>query len=295
MFVQSIEKAAQFTRPIHSIIRTYAGKKIIPGAATLFFVNEEGYAITCKHVAGLLSSSDNLNKQYSQFKTERDKLPKNSQFKRNLKGLELKYKYTDETIIQVKNTFIDCVDSMSGFTMHFHPKHDLAIIKFNDYKNLRYVSHAVFLKDSSTIRQGEFLCRLGFPFPEFTNFKFNESTDDIEWTKEGITASPRFPIEGMVTRFLVDENKLFGIELSTPGLKGQSGGPLFNKNGIVYGMQSSTKHLHLGFDIMNKEIMVNNTIKKVSDYSFIHLGQCIHVDTIKEFLKEKNVKYYEQE
>ena len=262
MFIQSIEKAAQFTRPIHSIIRTYAGKKIIPGAATLFFVNEEGYAITCKHVIELLAASDNLNKQYNHFKTERDKLPRDGQFKRNLKGLEIKNKYTDESIIQVKNTFVDCVDSMSGFTWHLHPKHDLAILKFNDYKNLRYSDHAVFVKDSSTIKQGQFLCRLGFPFPEFTNFRFNEVSDDIEWTKEGITASPRFPIEGMVTRFLGDENKLFGIELSSPGLKGQSGGPLFDKDGIVYGMQFSTKHLHLGFDMVNKEIMVNNTLKK---------------------------------
>ncbi|MGZ5219279.1 MAG: S1 family peptidase [Chitinophagaceae bacterium] len=295
MFVQSIEKAAQFTRPIHSIIRTYAGKKIIPGAATLFFVNGEGYAITCKHVIDLLAASDNLNKQYSHFKTERDKLPRDGQFKRNLKGLELKNKYTEESIVQVKNTFVDCVDSMSGFTWHVHPKYDLAILKFNDYKNLFYRDHAVFVKDSSTIKQGEFICRLGFPFPEFTNFRFNEISDDIEWTKEGITASPRFPIEGMVTRFLADENKLFGIELSTPGLKGQSGGPLFNKDGIVYGMQFSTKHLHLGFDIVEKEIITNNRSKKVSDYSFLHLGQCIHVDIIKEFLKEKNVKYYEQE
>lgn len=295
MFIQSIEKAAQFTRPIHSIIRTYGGKKIIPGAATLFFVNEEGYAVTCKHVIELLAASENLNKQYSSFKTERDKLSRDGQFKRNLKGLELKYKYTEESLVQVKNTFVDCVDAMSGFTWHLHPKHDLAILKFNDYKSLRYNEHAVFLKDSSTIRQGEFLCRLGFPFPEFTNFKFNESVDDIEWTQEGITGSPRFPMDGMVTRFLADESGLFGIELSTPGLKGQSGGPLFNKEGIVYGMQFSTKHLHLGFDLIDKEIVSNNKTKKVSDYSFLHLGQCIHVDTIKAFLKEKQVKYYEQE
>ena len=295
MFVQSIEKAAQFTRPIHSIIRTYTGKKIIPGAATLFFVNEEGYAITCKHVIELLAASDNLNKQFSAFKTERDKLLKDGQFKRNLKGLELKYKYAAESIIQVKNNFVDCVDSMSGFTWHLHPKHDLAILKFNDYKNLCYQQHAIFLKDSSTIKQGQFLCRLGFPFPEFTNFKFNETNDDIEWTNEGVTASPRFPIEGMVTRFLAEEkNKLFGIELSTPGLKGQSGGPLFDKEGIVYGMQFSTKHLHLGFDMVDKEIVTNNKTKKVSDYSFLHLGQCIHADTIKEFLNEMKVKYYEE-
>ena len=295
MFVESIEKAAQFTRPIHSIIRTYAGKKIIPGAATLFFVNEEGYAVTCKHVIELLAASENLNKQYSHFKTERDKLARDGNFKKHLKGLELKYKYTEESLVQVKNTFVDCVDSMSGFTWHLHPKHDLAILKFNDYKSLRYNEHAIFLKDSSSTRQGEFLCRLGFPFPEFTNFKFNEANDDIEWTQEGITASPRFPIDGMVTRFLADENGLYGIELSTPGLRGQSGGPLFNKGGIVYGMQFSTKHLHLGFDLIDKEIVSNNKLKKVSDYSFLHLGQCINADTIKAFLKEKNVKYYEQE
>ena len=143
------------------------------------------------------------------------------------------------------------------------------------------------------MRQGEFLCRLGFPFPEFSNYIFNDATDDIEWSKEGIAASPRFPIEGMVTRFLGDESKVYGIELSTPGLKGQSGGPLFNKDGIVYGMQFSTKHLHLGFDIVDKEIISGNQAKKVSDYSFLHLGQCIHVEIIKEFLREKNVKYDE--
>jgi Trypsin-like peptidase domain len=293
MFIDAIEKASQFTRAIHSIIRTYGGKKIMPGAGTLFFVNEDGYAVTCKHVAELLINSEKLNKQYGDFKSERDKLSKGGQIKQKMKGLELKYKYTNESIIQIKNMFVDCVDFMSGFTSHLHPKYDLAILKFNDYKTLRYTGHAVFLKDPSAIKQGELLCRLGFPFPEFSNYKFNEATDDIEWTQEGIISSPRFPFDGMVTRFLADENKLYGIELSTPGLRGQSGGPLFNKDGIVYGMQFSTKHLHLGFDLVDKEIISNNQLKKVSDYSFLHLGQCIHVEVIKEFLKEKAVKYYE--
>ena len=293
MFVEAIEKAAQFTRAIHSIIRTYGGKKIIPGAGTLFFVNDEGFAVTCKHVAEILISADKLNKQYFNFKADRNKLRADNSYKQNLKGLELKYNYNPASIIQVKNNFVDCVDRISGFTAHLHPKYDLAILKFNDYGMLRYQKAAVFLKDSSCIRQGEFLCRLGFPFPEFSNYSFNEATDDIEWSGEGITASPRFPIEGMVTRFLGDESKVYGVELSTPGLKGQSGGPLFNKDGIVYGMQFSTKHLHLGFDIVDKEIISNNQAKKVSDYSFLHLGQCIHVEVIKEFLREKSVKYDE--
>ena len=81
--------------------------------------------------------------------------------------------------------------------------------------------------------------------------------------------------------------------MSTPGLRGQSGGPLFDDKGTVYGMQFSTKHLHLGFDLINKEILVENKPIKISDYSFLHLGQCVHVDVIKEFLKEKSVSFHE--
>ncbi|MEP6845735.1 MAG: trypsin-like peptidase domain-containing protein [Panacibacter sp.] len=294
MFIKAIEEAANFTRAIHTILRTYAGKQIIPGAATIFFVNEEGYAITCKHVIELLATSDKLVKHYANFKTERDKLPRDAKYQRNLKGLELKYKFNPETEIQVKNTFVDCVDYMSGVTWHLHPKYDLAILKFDNFKNLLYKNYAVFKKDTSQVKQGKYLCRLGFPFPEFTNFKYTEATDDIEWTTTGINSSPRFPLEGMITRFLVDDNKVFGIEMSTPGLRGQSGGPLFDQDGIIYGMQFATKHLHLGFDLIDKEILINNKVKKVSDYSFIHLGQCIHVDAIKEFLREKQVNFYEE-
>lgn len=294
MFIESIEVTSQFTRAIHSITRTYEGKQIVPGSSTLFFVNEDGYAITCKHIIDLLAAAETVNKKHLDFSKERDKLPRDAKFKRNLKGLELKYSYKDDTIIQIKNTFMNCVDSMSGFTWHTHPKYDLAILKFNDFKKIAYTGHATFIKDSTKIQQGKFLCRLGFPFPEFTNFKYNESTDDIEWTREGVFDTPRFPNEGMITRHLGDEGKIYGIEMSTPGLRGQSGGPLFDEKGLVYGMQFSTKHLHLGFDMENKEIMIQGKIKKISDYSFIHLGQCIHVNTIIEFLKEKGVKYYEE-
>lgn len=190
---------------------------------------------------------------------------------------------------------MDCVDAMASFTYHTHPRYDLAILKFNEYNTLHYQDYTVFKRKAADIKQGEFLCRLGFPFPEFTNYTFNEAADDIEWTTTGIDHSPRFPIEGMMTCFLAEENQLFGIEISTPGLKGQSGGPLFNKGGIVCGMQFSTKHLHLGFYLKGKEMLVNNTIKKVSDYSFIHLSQCIHAETIKAFLRKKNVRFYEEE
>lgn len=81
------------------------------------------------------------------------------------------------------------------------------------------------------------------------------------------------------------------VELSTPGLRGQSGGPLFDKDGLVYGMQSCTISLPLGFDQENREINVKGVKKKVNDYSFIHLGRCVTVELLKEFMDANGVKY----
>lgn len=294
MFIQAIEKAAAFTRPIHNISRTYAGKNLIPGAATLFFVNDEGYAVTCKHVIDMLANAEHINNNYNSFRQERQTISASPKHRQLLKGLELKYNLKPDSAIQSKNNFVDIVDTMSGFTWHTHPTLDLAILKFNDFNKILYKKPAVLLGDDSKIKQGKFLCRLGFPFAEFSNYQYNQATDDIEWTQTGLQVSPMFPLEGMITRFLGDANNgIMGIEMSTPGLRGQSGGPLFDQNGIVYGMQFSTKHLHLGFDLIDKEIMTDQGIKKISDYSFLHLGQCIHVNVIKAFLKEHHVRFNE--
>jgi hypothetical protein len=295
MFVKAIQKAAQFTRPLHTISRNFDSQKIIPGAATLFFINEEGYAITAKHVAELLNQSEQIAQNYQAYSDEKSKLSLDNSGIDQSKALQTKYKILEHSTIQIKNSFIDCVDKMTGFTTHLHSKYDLAILKFEGFNSLHCKEFAIFKKDTSQIQPGKFLCRLGFPFPEFTNYKYNEESDQIEWTQEGIKTSPRFPIEGMVTRFTGDvKGVINGIEMSTPGLRGQSGGPLFDENGLVCGMQSRTNHLHLGFDIENKEIMSKGQNKLVNDYSFLHLGICIHVDVIKEFLKEHQVKFYEE-
>ncbi|HRN80209.1 MAG TPA: serine protease [Ferruginibacter sp.] len=294
MFANAIEKVARFTRPLHTIMRTYQSKQVIPGSATLFFVNKEGYAVTCKHVIEMLAQAERINLNYRQFTEEKNQLQlSGAKDDEQVTQLAARFHIHEATVIQMLNTFVDCVDYMSGFTWHLHPTLDLAILKFNDFNKVHYQECATFIKDAHQIRQGNFLCRLGFPFPEFSNFIYHEDRDDIEWTNAR-PVSPRFPIEGMVTRFLADPNGLYGIELSTPGLRGQSGGPLFNSDGLVCGMQFSTKHLHLGFDMVNTDIMINNVVQKVSDYSFLHLGQCIHADAIKTFLRQHGVKYYEE-
>lgn len=293
-FSDAIERVAKFTRPIQTITRTYGSTVVEPGAATLFFVNEHGTAVTCKHVAEIVLQADAVNQQYQKFVEEKKKLPMSGKYNRKLRELEQKYGYKAGVTSQIKNIFVDCVDTFAGAEAFLHPTADVAILQFKGFSKLLYEGYASFKKSSSTIRQGDAFCRLGYPFPEFSNFQYNASGDDIEWTSAGKPNTPRFPTDGIVTRFLLGATGTKeGIEMSTPGLRGQSGGPLFDASGIIYGMQSQTKHLHLGFDIKDQEIFANGKKIIVSNHPFLHLGACVHLDVIKAFLAEKSIKYYE--
>jgi hypothetical protein len=258
----------------------------------LFFINELGDAITCKHVAWLIAQASQVNKQYSTFKETVAQI--SAKKKRERRELEQRYKYGPDVTVQIKNMFIGCVEKLGKTDIIFHPTEDLAIIQFRDAGKLLYSGHAVFLKNPESIKQGKQLCRLGYPFPEFTNFAYDANKDDIIWTDGGRPNTPQFPLDGMVTRMILKDGSVVGVEISQPGLKGQSGGPLFDSRGTIYGMQSSTHHLHLGFDIKDAEVRIGGKRKKVSDHAFMHLGNCVHVDVITSFLKEKKVKFYEE-
>jgi Trypsin-like peptidase domain len=296
MFVNAIDKIQQFTRPVHTIIRYYQNSFIQPGAATLFFVNEEAVAITCKHVLQQLLNEYGINNHYANFKAEKKLLGTkiDGQYKKKLKDLEAKYNFTStDSVAQLKNNLVNCTDS-SNYDYIPHPTLDLAIIKFKNVTQKHYTSYATFLKDGNQIKQGKYLCRFGFPFAEFTNFQYDSDNDEIGFNSTGIISSPSFPIDGIVTRHVSDGQNIVGVEMSTPGLRGQSGGPLFDTNGLICGMQSETVQYHMGFDEQKIEIISKGKRSNTINHSFLNVGRCVHVDAIKDFLKLNGVKYYEE-
>lgn len=298
MYVKAIEEISKFTRPIHTIVRYYGNGFVTPWAASLFFVNDQGIAITCKHVADNLINQDSLNKHYQAFKKEKDALGKkiDGKYKKGFAALESRYNFKhQETVIQIQNRIMNSFDTISGFDCISHPTLDLAILKFKGFTKCIYTSHAVFVNDKNKTKQGKSLCRLGYPFAEFNNFQYEVDIDDIEFTNTGNMVTPTFPLDGIITRNIsgVDGN-IWGIEMSTPGLKGQSGCPLFDSDGLIYGMQSATSHLHLGFDIKGKEIISEGKKIKLNVQPLLHVGYCIHVDIIKDFLRLHNIDFLEE-
>ena len=294
MFVDAVSKATQFTRPILFIARTYRSETVIPGLATLFFVNDSGSAITCRHVAEQILQSDTINENYQNFTAavSAAKTANPYNYKKEIRQLEKQFGYQNGVTVNMKCQFSRVPSPIRDVTIHIHPVYDLSILQFHDFQDLNYEPGNIFLlENEDEIRQGKSLCRLGFPFPEFSNFAYNSAADNIEWTSAP-SQVPCFPIDGIVTRHIGNENgEIFGIEMSTPGLRGQSGGPLFDRDGRIFGMQFATQHLHLGFDMEEAPMVINGERKIIHNQPFLHVGQCLHIHVIKDFLDQHHIPY----
>ncbi len=103
---------------------------------------------------------------------------------------------------------------------------------------------------------------------------------------------PLFPLEGMFTRELILPTALGVspppfplkmIETSSPGLRGQSGGPIFDLDGTIWAIQSMTAHLELGFTPRVQGVGV--------EHQFLNVGMGVHVETILGLLNEAGVSY----
>ncbi|MGH7626695.1 MAG: trypsin-like peptidase domain-containing protein [Gemmatimonadaceae bacterium] len=294
MFTKAIEIASQFTRPIHMVLRNYGSSTPWAGAGTLFVVNSDGWALTCRHIAAILVDAEKVNAKYRAFSAEADAIKGNKKERLLRKALENKYGYTSKTVAEIRVAFVDCVDPMLGFTVFPHPDAttDAALIRFDGFKSLGVTTFPTLAKNGSDLKQGKHLCRLGFPFPEFNNFAYDSKLDCTSWTAVGRTRTPRFPMDGMVTRHLASAaGQVVGFEMSTPGLRGQSGGPAFDFDGCVWGMQFATNHLDLDFDV-DTDVLRSGTRKKVHDSAFLHVGQCVHVDVLTAFMSAHGVTFH---
>lgn len=293
MFVKAIEEVAGYTKAIHLIQRVWGANRIVPGSATLFFVNSDGWALTCAHVAKSFIDGQKIAVKFDAFREERSQIPADRNQKNATNQLERKYGYKPGETVELHTRLLDCVEGDLKLDIQIHGSLDLALLHFGKVSRIMCDNFPVFGRDSAELKQGMSICRLGFPFPEFSNYAYNPLTDGIGWTNQGQELTPRFPIDGMLTRHVADATgKIIAFELSTPGIRGQSGGPAFDTRGRVWGMQSLTRHLDLDFDI-DVEVQRGTKVKRVQDSAFLHVGGCIHIDPIKEFMREHGVKFTE--
>jgi hypothetical protein len=76
------------------------------------------------------------------------------------------------------------------------------------------------------------------------------------------------------------------LETSSPALKGQSGGPIFDVDGNIYAVVAKNLTLPLGF---KGEVEING--QKFEENQFINVGIGVHAQTIVTLLNKHKIKF----
>ncbi len=283
MFADACAKAMQYTKPM--IISTaLVDGTVESGFATFFMINREGWGVTAAHCVQCLM----------QQHTDQGRMHEVDNF--NAAHPDEKKSYDPKWLRTHAILWGGAGNARVEEFKIFGPQ-DLAFIKFTGLPPNFVKDYPVF-KDPASVRQGMSVCRLGFPFMKVkTEFIPAENRFNLEIN--GGAGFQCFPYDGMVTRIVhkvqVDANgrpmeprpngpPIQFIECSTPGLVGQSGGPIIDRNGFVVGLQSQTNNVPLGFG--DKQVD-----GKYMPEQFINLGMGVHVSTIIQQMKELGISY----
>ena len=162
---------------------------------------------------------------------------------------------------------------------------DIAIGKIRGFEKKYVPNFPEFKNPTINFDVGEYLCKLGFPFYKIVP-KFDEVKKVFQLPPNTLPI-PLFPIEGMFARtHLVKQKKLSAefVETSSPGLRGQSGGPTFDTEGRIWAMQSRTIHYPLGFSPAAPN-------QRNKEHQFLNCGLGTHSNTIINFFKHSKVNF----
>lgn len=283
MFKDAIKKNNNYIKTIVNGYKTPYSDELYGGIGTVMVINKDGWVLTCRHIAENIIAADKIMNVYQNIKEEliNNKVPPKKIYK--------KYGIDEDSAVIFRNVFLNLIDSWKGMQIFMHEYLDLALIKFDNPGIIFCDKFPIFAKENA--ESGEYLCRLGFPYSEINCFSYNHVTKDIAIKKDFDSNFQAFPLDGMLTRILIDDNnKISLFEMTNAALTGQSGGPIFNKEGNVVGIQIGNASKDTGLDIETK-LRRNNKEIDVKQYNFTNFGIGINVSTIKEFLDKHEVKY----
>lgn len=283
MFKDAIKKNLECVKPMATAYKTPYSDELITNMFSIFLINEEGWALTTKNVVNNIIAAENIHNTYEKVKEEltANKVPPKKIYK--------KYNIKENDAVILKNVFLNTLESWDSLKIFTHEYLDLALIKFENPKGFSCEKFPIFAKINPV--QGESLCRLGYPYPEFSVFRYDYVSKDLLLNRVIEYGLQVFPIDGMLTRYVVDEKKNLSLfELSNSAFIGHTGGPIINTKGEIVGIQMTTAYKDTYSDI-NANIKREQKNIAVNQYNFMPVSLCINVETIKEFLDRYNVEY----
>jgi S1-C subfamily serine protease len=291
MFAEAYKIASQFTRPVVISVRRFDGS-LENSQAAFVILNKDGWIATAAHVFELGAEHEANTKEIADYDgkvaaIEGDTSATDKQKRKRKDRLSPNRKW----IMNISWWWGENSVSLQDFKVL--PAADLAIGRLEPFDASKVLRYPV-LKNPKNLPGGTSLCKLGYPFSQVP-ITFDETTSRFTLSLDGLSL-PRFPIEGIYTRYLVVPNSDYRghvikfLETSSPGLRGQSGGPIFDSHGTVWAIQSHTVSLPLDF---NTKALRNGREEEVPQ--FLNVGVGVHPELLTEFLRDNGVAYEESD
>lgn len=270
MFQRAVSAANGFTYPYVGLRRLDNGR-VLSTVATFVVLNVEGWIVTSGHIVDEIVAA------------ERHRLDAEGP-----SAAEPGVRITDHTEIWGLPAFEATKPRLVYAKVNRAA--DIAVGRLEPFDANAVTSTAV-LRDTGAapVAQGESVCLVGFPFHN-VEATYTPETRGFELTSAAFPV-PRFALDGLVSRFrrrgMRDGATGLFIETSSPGLRGQSGGPLLDVDGRIVGIQSHTEHLDLGFDAA----YTTAEGQRVTERQFLNVGNATHVDEVRQLLLAEQVAH----
>ncbi len=287
MFAKAYQIASKYTFPVIVLAR-YFDTSIEAGVGSFVFVNDEGWFLTAAHIFNFQETQASQMPEIQTYTQKHASIIAETQSNPEEQAKQFAHLHYNPKWISNTSLWWG-FDALMIEEVHFLKENDLALGKLKNFNSSMCADFPVF-KHPGFLPHARSLCKLGFPFHEI-KADFNNEGNNFS-IQEGVLPIPRFPLEGIFTRNVdagLSQDKQYNIkyiETSSPGLKGQSGGPIFDDNGQLWAIQSQTVHIPLGF---SPSLNVNGAM--VQENQFLNVGYGVHIETILKFMDTHKVKY----
>ena len=287
MFAKAYKQASYFTQPV--IISTrFFDKDVDCGCGAFVVINEEGWIVTAAHLWSSHFTFQQHLKDLDEYHAQVQTIKQDHKLNARQKHAKVERLPTNPKWI-TNHSFWWGRDKVQIHEINPFPEADLVIGRLEPFDPASIKAYPVF-KNPEALEMATSLCKLGYPFHKI-KASFDEKTGAFNLAPDALPL-PRFPLEGIYTRNVKAGKSKDGkydiefLEMSSPGLRGQSGGPIFDVNGTVWAIQSRTMHFPLGFSPK-----VTRNGQEVEENQFLNVGWGIHPRLLVSFLKENDIKF----
>lgn len=274
MFASACGRASSFTRPVATSTRLVDGT-ISTVFGTFIVLNNEGWAITAGHTFD----------SFARFQSDQNKIRELDGLNADRTGADVIRK--DPKLI-TNHSFWWGWDGVQLNNVTVNRKIDIAIGRLQNFDPSKVGGFPV-LADPSTVVLGRTVCRLGYPFMGLKT-EFDEKLNGFRIPRID-HRSNLYCNDGMVSRIFSPGKGPDGVDVtyidtSTPGIQGQSGGPLVDADGNLCGMQVSIYSIPMGI-----QPTIECDGSRVVENQFVNIGRALHVGTIREMLDARGIRY----